>query len=198
MSDLQLIAAAATEGVVTVKELIESDSDINQQDEQGWTLLSLSAAKGDAALVSQLLGKGADVFRTGLDQRTPYMIALAAGHIDIATSLKKAMDRSEADDPNVKAAQYCRAYSLKELREFSGWSENGFKPRDKNEITDNAAGEHQRLSDSDVVFLHQDLSVTASMWYGENIIFNQATPAWTKFTSSHLKFCAPEITDHLT
>jgi hypothetical protein len=198
MSDLQLIAAAATEGVVRAKELIESGSDIDRQDEQGWTPLCLSAANGDAALVNQLLEKGADVYETGVDQRTPYLIALAAGHIDIAKSLRKAMAWSKADDRNVKEPQYCRAYSLKDLRAFSDWSENDSKPQDKSEIAGNTAGERQGFSDTDVVFLHQDLSVTASMWYGENIIFNQVTPAWTKFTSSRLNFSVPQITDHLT
>jgi ankyrin repeat protein len=198
MSDLRLIEAVKAEDVTMVKELIESGSDINQQDEQGWTLLSWSAAKGDAALVSQLLEKGTDVFKTGRDQRTPYMIALAAGHIDIAKSLKKAMERRRPKHPSVNERQYCRAYFLKELREFAGWSENGFPPRDQNESAGNTASEQRRFSDTDVVFLHQDLSVTASMRYGADIIFNHVTPAWTEFTGSHLKFSALQITDLLT
>lgn len=126
------------------------------------------------------------------------MIALAAGHIEIAKSLKKAMERRKAENRNDHERQYCRAYLLKELREFAGWSENDLKPRDKNESAVNTADEQQGFSDTDVVFLHQDLSVTASMWYGANIIFNQITPAWTEFTSSHLKFSTPPITDLLT
>jgi ankyrin repeat protein len=198
MSDLRLIEAVKAGGVETVKELIESGSDIYEQDEQGWTLLSWSAGKGEAALVSRLLAKGADVFKTGRDRRTPYMIALAAGHIDIAKSLKKAMERRKAEHLSVDERRYCRAYSLKELREFAGWSENGLTPRDKNMSAANTADEQQRFSDTDVVFLHQDLSVTASMWHGANIIFNQVTPAWTEFTGSCLKFGVPQITDLLT
>jgi hypothetical protein len=126
------------------------------------------------------------------------MIALAAGHIDIAKSLKKAMERRKAEHLSVDERRYCRAYSLKELREFAGWSENGLMPRDKNMSAANTADEQQRFSDTDVVFLHQDLNVTASMWHGANIIFNQVTPAWTEFTGSYLKFSVPQITDLLT
>ena len=198
MNDLRLIEAVKAGGAATVKELIKSGSDINQQDEQGWTILSLSAARGDAALVRQLVEKGADVFKIGRDQRTPYMIALAAGHLEIAQSLKKAMERRKTKNRSDNERQYCRAYLLKELRGFAGWSENSLKPRDNNESAVNTADEQQGFSDTDVVFLHQDLSVTSSMWYGANIIFNQVTPAWAEFTSSQLKFSTPQITDPLT
>jgi ankyrin repeat protein len=204
MSDLRLNDGRADDDVTTVKELpdnserlIEAGADINQPNEHGWTLLSVSAAKGDAKLVSQLLEKGADVFKTGLDQRTPYMIALAAGHIDIAKSLKEEMERHKSEYCNANERPYCRAYPLKQLREFAGWNESGLK-RDQNESVGNSADQQQKFSDTDVVFLHQDLSVTASMWHGANIIFDQVTPAWTEFASSRLQFSVPQITDHLT
>jgi ankyrin repeat protein len=178
-------------------ELIESGSDIDRQDEHGWTPLSLSAAKGDARSVSRLLEGGADVFKSGRDNRTPYMIALAAGHFEVAGSLKKAMGRRKAKNGGVNERRYCRAYVLKELREFAGWDENGPGPRGANEGAVKVEDRRQGLSDADVVFLHQDLSVTASMWYGANVIFDQVTPAWAEFTSKRLKFSVPQLPDLL-
>lgn len=178
-------------------ELIESGPDIDRQDEHGWTPLCLSAAKGDARSVSRLLEKGADVFKSGRDKRTPYMIALAAGHVEVAGSLKKAMGRRQAKDSGVDERLYCRAYVLKELREFAGWHENGPGPQGANEGAVRTGDEPQGLSDADVVFLHQDLSVTASMWYGANIIFDQVTPAWAEFVGDRLKFSAPQLPDLL-
>jgi ankyrin repeat protein len=178
-------------------ELIEPGSDLDRQDEHGWTPLSLSAAKGDALSVRQLLEKGADVFKSGRDNRTPYMIALAAGHAEVAGSLKKAMGRRKAENRGVNERRYCRAYALKELREFAGWSENGPEPRGENAGAVKTEDGRPGLSDADIVFLHQDLSVTASMWYGANLIFDQVTPAWAEFTGSRLKFSAPQLPDLL-
>jgi ankyrin repeat protein len=180
-----------------VTELLEPGPDIDRQDENGWTPLALSAAKGDAPSVSRLLEEGADVFKSGRDNRTPYMIALAAGHAEVARALREAMGRRKAEDGGIDRRQYCRAYPLKELREFAGWSENGLTPRGENEGAVKTEGGPQGLSDADIVFLHQDLSVTASMWHGSNIIFDQVTPAWTEFTSSRLKFSAPRLIDLL-
>ena len=57
---------------------------------------------------------------------------------------------------------------------------------------DNNASEEQSngegLSDDDVVFLHQDFTVTQSMWLNTRIIFNQVTPQWVVFCQEVLKF----------
>ena len=90
MSDLQLIDAVKTGQLAKVEEALNAGADLQQQDEQGWTPLNWAAGKGAAEIVSLLLNRGADVFRTGRDQRTPYKIALAAKHTDVARLLKKA------------------------------------------------------------------------------------------------------------
>jgi hypothetical protein len=55
----------------------------------------------------------------------------------------------------------------------------------------------QDLSDDDVVFLHQDLSVTTSLWHNENILFNQRTPDWEEFCTTVLHFQVPDDFDLL-
>src|SRR5215213_3214110 len=89
MSDLQLIDAVKTGQLARVEEVLNSGADIHQQDEQGWTPLNWAAGRGDLEIVRLLLARGADVFRVGRDQRTPYKISLAARHTDVARLLKE-------------------------------------------------------------------------------------------------------------
>src|SRR5829696_6177040 len=90
MSDLQLIDAVKTGQPAKVEEALNAGADIHQQDEQGWTPLNWAAGRGSVEIASLLLNCGAEVFRTGRDQRTAYKIALAAKHTDVARLLKEA------------------------------------------------------------------------------------------------------------
>ena len=63
------------------------------------------------------------------------------------------------------------------------------------EIPAEENGNSRELSDSDVVFLHQDFTVTELIWPGENVIFNQDTPEWREFCSQQLQFKVPDDFD---
>jgi uncharacterized protein len=181
MNEAQLLDAVKAGELAKVAELLDSGSDIHQQDEQGWTPLSWAAGRGDLNMVKLLLDRGADVFHTGRDQRTPYKISLAARHAEVARLLKEkeqAVDKTSSDSPR----DYAKGYLLGDLRKFSGWHEN------KNS---------QELSDSEVVFLHHDLTVTQLIWPGENVIFNQDTTEWRDFCSQQLQFQVPDDFDLL-
>ena len=174
MSELQLIAAVKTGELAKVEEVLNSGADIHQQDEQGWTPLNWAAGRGDVDMVKLLLDRGADVFRVGLDQRTPYKISLAARHTDVARLLKEKEQGSNGTSGDSSPRNYAKGYLLGDLRKFSGWREENENSRE--------------LSDSDVVFLHQDFTVTQLIWPGENVIFNQDTPEWRDFCSQQLQF----------
>jgi ankyrin repeat protein len=178
MSELQLIDAVKTGELAKVEEVLNSGADIHQQDEQGWTPLNWAAGKGDADMVKLLLDRGADVFRVGRDQRTPYKISLAARHTDVARLLKEKEQASNGTSGDSFPRNYAKGYLLGDLRKFSGWREENENSRE--------------LSDSDVVFLHQDLRVTQLIWPGENVIFNQDTPEWRDFCSQQLQFEVPD------
>jgi ankyrin repeat protein len=185
MSDVRLIEAVKTGDLATVEALLVSGADIHQQDEQGWTPLNWAAGKGDVAIVESLLRHGADIFTVGRDQRTPYMIALAAARVEVARLLREAGGTAAgAKSQSQQPRKYCKAYYLKDLRQFSGWSESLVA---KNDGSD--------LADHDVVFLHQDLTVTTSMWHNENVLFNQRTPAWEEFCMAVLQFKVPDDFD---
>jgi len=186
MSDLQLIDAVKTGQLARVEEALNSGADIHQQDEQGWTPLNWAAGRGDLEIMRLLLARGADVFRVGRDQRTPYKIAVAARHVEAARLLKETEQAVNGTGNDSALKNYARAYLLGDLRKFSGWREE--KVNWKNAGPADQNGGSQALSDSDVVFLHQDFTVTELIWPGENVIFNQATPEWQEFCVQELQF----------
>jgi ankyrin repeat protein len=192
MSDLQLIESVKTGQVARVEEALKSGADIHQQDEQGWTPLNWAAGKGNLEIVKLLLDRGADVFRVGRDQRTPYKIALAAKHVDVARLLKQT-ERSANGSHDDSLGNYAKAYFLRDLRKFSGWREE--KINWKETVSADENGHSRELSDSDVVFLHQDFTVTQLIWPGENVIFNQVTPEWLEFCERELQFKVPDDLD---
>ena len=121
------------------------------------------------------------VSRVGRDQRTPYKIALAATHTDVARLLKEKEQASNGTSGDSSPRNYAKGYLLGDLRKFSGWREENENSRE--------------LSDSDVVFLHQDFTVTQLIWPGENVIFNEDTPEWREFCSQQLQFKVPDDFD---
>jgi uncharacterized protein len=193
MNDLQLIDAVKTGQLGKVEEALNAGADIHQQDEQGWTPLNWAAGKGNVEIVSLLLKRGADVFRTGRDQRTPYKIALAAKHTDVARLLKKAEQAANGTNGDSTSRDYARAYSLGELRKFSDWREE--KINWKETVPADENGNSRELSDDDVVFLQQDFTVTELIWPGENVIFNRTTPEWIDFCTQELQFKVPDDFD---
>lgn len=189
MSNLQLIEAVKAEDAATVKELIAAGADVNQEGEQEWTPLNFAAGKGNLEIVKLLVENGADVFKVGRDLRTPYMIALAAGRVEVVKYLKEVEEqvdpeRARASHPTRK---YSKAYHLGDLRKFSGWSESKINWKEKET---NGAGDE--FTDDKIVFIHQDHTVTESMWHNENVIFNQVTPEWETFCAEVLNFSVPD------
>lgn len=192
MSDLQLIDAVKTGQLGKVDEVLNAGADIQQQDEQGWTPLNWAAGRGDLEIVKLLLAKGADVFRVGRDQRTPYKIAVAARHVEVARLLKEAEQAVNGNAGDSSLKNYARAYLLGDLRKFSGWREEKIN---RKSATGEENGNSQALSDTDVVFLHQDFTVTELIWPGENVVFNQTTPEWQEFCVQELQFKVPDDFD---
>lgn len=183
MDNLQLIEAAKNNDRATANELIESGADVNQQDEQGWTPLNWAAGRGDLEMVRLLIDKGADVLKVGRDQRTAYKIALAAGRAEAAKLLREVENRTSVSP----VRPYTRAYHLSELQTFPGFAE-----RKSHLMTDSA----QATTDGDpLVFIHQDLTVTSSMWHTENVILDTVTPEWREFCESVLRFKVPDDLD---
>ncbi|HKP10955.1 MAG TPA: ankyrin repeat domain-containing protein [Blastocatellia bacterium] len=198
MGDLQLIDAVKAGDAVAAKELIASGIDVGQQDEQGWTPLNWAAGRGDIAIVKLLIENGADVFKVGRDQRTPYQIALAAGRVEVVEYLRQAEDRYPGDKPARVQRPYCKAYHLRDLRQFPTWAEVRANWKAQPAADDGAGGQDAALTDDDVVFIHQDFTVTQSMWHAENVIFDQVSREWEAYCTDVLNFKVPDDLDYIT
>jgi len=191
MQNLGLIEAVKASDYAEAERLIKVGADLNQQDEQGWTPLNFAAGKGELPLVKLLVENGADVYKTGRDHRTPYMIALAAGRLSVVKYLREIEDNYHGEKPARPQRQYCKAYHLGELRQYPGWTEGQINWKKKA----NGQGGEIDFAEESVVFIHQDFTVTESMWHNENVIFNQVTSDWEAFCASALDFRAPEDID---
>jgi len=183
-----LINAAKAGDLSRVESELKSGTPVDVTDEQGWTALSHAAGKGALDLIKLLVNSGADVFKTGRDNRTPYLIALAAGRADAAKFLR---DVENAVDPErAKSIRpprpYCKAYHLRDLRAYEAWPaiEARWSSGDSGESTGDR-----------IVFLHQDFTVTESMWHNEGVIFDQVSPEWQNFCEQTLGFKVPDDLD---
>ncbi len=172
MNKLQLIEAAKAGDVNRVQTLVEGGEDLEQKDDYGWTALNWVAGHGDAAIVRLLLKSGANALNSGRDLRTPYQIALAAAQVEAATLLQQA-EQSSGIAAERPARPYCKAYPAKAFDQFPGWQVR------------------QALADDSVVYLHQDFSVTASMWHGEDVVFDLDVEGWRSYCRDRLGFHVP-------
>ncbi len=194
MADLGLIEAARTGDYASARELIENGADINQQDEQGWTPLCFAAGKGDQEMVKLLIDGGADPFMTGRDNRTPYKIALAAGHVDAVKYLRDVEDQKDPEKAMSlrQERKYSKAYYLKDLRSYAQWSEDRINWK---ESQHNSIQPSVEFPDDKIVFIHQDFTVTETIWHNENVIFNKTSDEWSEFCSDKLGFKVPTDLD---
>lgn len=172
MSELQLIEVTKIGDVNHVQTLIAGGEDLEQKDSYGWTALNWAAGRGDSAIVQLLLEAGANAVNCGRDLRTPYQIALAAAHVEAAALLQQAEPDSSIP-PKRPVRLYCKAYQVKDLELFSGWQAQ------------------QELVDDAIVFLHQNFRVTASIWPGEDVVFDRVSDNWRSYCREQLGFHVP-------
>lgn len=159
-------------------------ADLSARDGDEWSALDWAAGRGDIDMVRLLLDAGADPAAAGGDQRRPHDIALAAGHVAAARLLRDAADRADpAAEPDHAWRPYCRAYALADLRRYPQWPEDPAAPA-------GAADDSEMI-----VFLHDDLTVTASMWPGEDVLFDAVTEQWAAFCATELGFAVPDELD---
>lgn len=78
---------------------------------------------------------------------------------------------------------YCKAYTMNDVRRFTGWTEK--QPG------------HERaqwLQDDAICYIWDDLTVVSSPVAGEedNILFDDITPEWQRFCVEELDFKIPD------
>ncbi|MDZ7967863.1 MAG: hypothetical protein RM368_23395 [Nostoc sp. DedSLP03] len=88
--------------------------------------------------------------------------------------------------------KYCKAYSLKKLREFSQWTEYAENAKIENKSVEGKEVESNReLTDDDFPYLQENYVVTDGIFKDENIIFDNITPEWKEFCHNTLAFEIP-------
>ena len=194
MSEARLIEAVRSGDRAAVEDIVAGGADLNEQDENGWTLLNWAAGRGDVGVVKLLLDKGAEVFKVGRDQRTPYMIALAAGQQEAARLLREAEEAAQGESANRPERRYCSAYEVRCLREFPGWPKEDARRVAGNNGHANGDSDAE-VPENDIVYLHQDLTVTRLIWHNEDVVFDRVTPEWKEFCVNSLKFKVPDDLD---
>ncbi len=195
MSQMEFIEAIKSGNRASVEQLIEAGVELNQQDKQGWLPLNWAAGSGNLEIVELLLEYGADPLAVGRDLRTPQMIALAAGHAEVVKRLRVAEAGVQNGEATPSDRKYCMAYHLGDLRRYSQWTEPKLEAGDASKAAGDQNGQPESLSDEDVVFLHQDYTVTKSIWSGEDVIFADVTEQWKNFCNNELRFAVPDSLD---
>ena len=93
--------------------------------------------------------------------------------------------------------QYQKAYLLKDLRRFPGWTET----RLREEQTDRqamarpgepAGPQPEELTDESIVYIQEDLTVCESCFDTSSKMFDKVTPEWDKFCRNELGFAVPD------
>lgn len=88
--------------------------------------------------------------------------------------------------------KYCKAYSLKKLRQFSQWTERIENVRKENKQVDGKeVTVDKKLTNDDFLYLQENYVVTDGIFIDENIIFDNITPEWKDFCQTILKFEIP-------
>lgn len=88
--------------------------------------------------------------------------------------------------------KYCKAYSVKKLREFSEWTECTENTRKENKVVEaKEVAINRKLTDDDFLYLQENYIVTDGIYKDENIIFDSITPEWQEFCHKTLGFEIP-------
>lgn len=184
MPEHALIEAAKGGEREQLERLLSDGADVHEQDEQGWTALNWAAGRGDVESVRLLLDNGADVTVTGRDGRTPLMIAKAADRSEVGELLTEQEKKLGVWEDPRHTRPYCCAFYLRDLRQYDGWQE-------PEAAAEGEEGE-EALTDDSIVYVHQDFTVTRSMWHGEDVLLAEPDKAWQAFCEEELGFAIPE------
>ncbi|NJL35431.1 MAG: hypothetical protein HC840_22090 [Leptolyngbyaceae cyanobacterium RM2_2_4] len=85
--------------------------------------------------------------------------------------------------------KYCKAYLVKQLRQFDHWSEQQTYPEQPDEQTTDV---NQELAEEDILYLQENYIVTNGVFPNENIVFDQVSPEWIDFCQTVLNFSVPD------
>jgi hypothetical protein len=180
-----LLQAIKADDVAMLRTLIGEGADPDECDENGWTALCWAASRGNSAAVEVLCEAGANLFKCGDDHRTPYKIALAGSHREVARQLRELERASGSDLRKTSSGDnegrlYCKAYTVAELSRFPQWPT----------LTGGVS-----VESDEPVFIHQNYVVTRSIWHDKDLLLTDVTAGWRAFCEQALGFKVPDDLD---
>lgn len=85
--------------------------------------------------------------------------------------------------------KYCKAYLLKNLRQFNHWTEGGENVKKEKKMVDGKEVEvYRNLIDDDIVYIQENYVVTNGIFKDEDIVFDQVSSEWKDFCTTILNF----------
>ena len=91
-----------------------------------------------------------------------------------------------------KMGRYCKAYTLGALRKFGGWTDKRESASsERAQPEEKQAKANPEFTDSDIVYVQENVVVTDGIFIDEGVIFDQVTPEWVEFCKNDLKFEVP-------
>lgn len=83
----------------------------------------------------------------------------------------------------MEMGQYCKAYLLKDLRAYPGWSEKPENVRkEKKEVDGKEVEVDAELNDDSIVYIQENYVVTHDIFKDMYILFDNVTDEWKDFT----------------
>lgn len=88
---------------------------------------------------------------------------------------------------------YCRAYPAEELKRFPSWPDEADAALEeaREDVPVPGASGEEEAEETDVLFLHDDFTVTLGIYHGEDVVFDDVTEEWESWCRGELGF-APE------
>ena len=89
--------------------------------------------------------------------------------------------------------RYCKAYLVRDLRQFPGWAPNLANLRPGTRVVDGREATEARtaLEDDDILYLQENFTVTDGIFLDENVVFANVTDDWIMFCTDTLDFHVP-------
>ena len=91
-------------------------------------------------------------------------------------------------------SEYCKAYTVDQLRQFPSWSES--VPPSTVRVEKGSGGEdagRPATGELSYYFLHDDYTVTAGIFRDQRIAFDRVTDEWKNFCANVLEFHPPSV-----
>ena len=91
-----------------------------------------------------------------------------------------------------ETGRYCKAYPVEMLTKFPGFKIDQSQAREEEDEKTGEKPGPREIKDDDILYMHEDLTVTDGIYTDENIVFKDDSEEWKAFCKDNLKFEIPD------